>query len=176
MVSLQQSGAVVKATMPDATGKFTLAPVAPGTYDLVNVAPGRATAVVTDVVVSDETVTTLNTSAAAFAPGPSASATATGTVEPAENGSVRATQALEDGTQIEVAGGPVGGDGVYTLVLPVAAPTVAPWNGGGALAFQDDAGAAGQYTLEATSGTQTDTTGTLTFAAGATVTTPFTFP
>jgi hypothetical protein len=176
MVSLQQSGAVVKATMPDATGKFTLAPVAPGTYDLVIVAPGRATAVVTDVVVSDETVTTLNTSAAAFAPGPSASATATGTVEPAENGSVRATQALEDGTQIEVAGGPVGGDGVYTLVLPVAAPTVAPWNGGGALAFQDDAGAAGQYTLEATSGTQTDTTGTLTFAAGATVTTPFTFP
>ncbi|HZA96707.1 MAG TPA: DUF4382 domain-containing protein, partial [Burkholderiaceae bacterium] len=51
-VSLQQAGAVARATVPDSTGKFLLSPVPAGTYDLVIRASGRATAVVTGVPVT----------------------------------------------------------------------------------------------------------------------------
>ncbi|EER60710.1 putative lipoprotein, partial [Acidovorax delafieldii 2AN] len=56
-VSLQVNGTVVKATVPDSTGKFLLQPVAPGNYTLVMAAPGRTSAVVTGVPVAAETVT-----------------------------------------------------------------------------------------------------------------------
>jgi len=176
MISLQQDGDVVKATVPGVTGQFLLQPVAPGTYDLVVTAPGRVTSVVTGVVVTQDTVTPLNASAAALAPSTSASASAVGSVTPAEDGSVRATQALSSGKTIEVAGGPVSGDGSYAMTLPVAAPMVAAWTSGAALTFSADTTAAGKYTLEARSGDSTKTAGPLTFAAGSTVTTNFTFP
>jgi hypothetical protein len=176
IVSLQQDGEVVKSTMPLSTGQFMLQPVAPGSYDVVLTAPGRATSVVTGVVVTQDTVTTLNAASAALAPAASASATANGTVTPADNAGARATQTLTGGKKIEVAGTAVAGDGTYAMVLPVAAPMVAPWSSGAALAFSPDSGAAGKYVIEATSGEATKASALLTFAANATVTTNFTFP
>jgi len=52
-VSLQQAGVPVRATVPDATGRFVLYPVPSGNYDLVVSAEGRVTAVMTGVPISD---------------------------------------------------------------------------------------------------------------------------
>lgn len=59
-VSLQRDGRVVKRTSPDANGQFVLRPVQPGTYDLVVVSPGRATLVVTNVVIQVNELLALN--------------------------------------------------------------------------------------------------------------------
>lgn len=174
-VSLQQGGATVRSTVPDATGRFLLQPVDEGIYDLVVTAAGRATTVVTGIAVVGDAVVPVNTAANAFAPPTSATATASGTVEPAADAEVRVTQELSSGTTIEVAGGPAGESGAYAHVVPVAGPSVAAW-GGATLAFSTDTGAAGKYTLEAMSGEAVQTEGPKTFAAGATVTTNFTFP
>ncbi len=177
LVSLQQDGVVAKSTVPGATGQFMLQPVAPGTYDLVVTAPGRATSVVTGIVVTQDHVTTLNAPAAALAPGASASATANGTITPADDASARAKQALAVGRSIEVAGRAAAEDGAYTMVLPVAAPMVAPWSSGAALTFAADSGAAGKYTIEAKSARcDAGQHSPLTFAANATIATNFTFP
>jgi hypothetical protein len=126
--------------------------------------------------VTTDHVTTLNAPAAALAPSASASATANGTVTPADDASARATQALAGGRTIEVTSRAAAEDGTYTMVLPVAAPLVAPWSSGAALTFAADSGAAGKYTIEATSGAATKASDPLTFAANATITTNFTFP
>ena len=164
------------ARLPGATGQFMLQTVAPGTYDLVVTAPGRATSVVTGIVVTQDHVTTLNAPAAALAPSASASATANGTITPADDASARAKQALAVGKSIEVAARAAAEDGAYTMVLPVAAPMVALWSSGAALTFAADSAAAGKYTIEARSVEATQASGPLTFAANATITTNFTFP
>jgi hypothetical protein len=79
-VSLQQSGTVVRATAPGGTGTFLLQPVSPGTYDLVVAAPGQTTVVVTDVLVTSETVTPLNTASSPIAAASSPTGTASGKV------------------------------------------------------------------------------------------------
>jgi hypothetical protein len=56
-VSLQLAGVPVRATVPDATGRFVLYPVPAGTYDLVVSADGRVTAVMTGVPISDSSRT-----------------------------------------------------------------------------------------------------------------------
>jgi len=56
-VSLQQAGVPVRATVPDASGRFVLYPVPAGTYDLVVSADGRVTAVMTGVPISDSSRT-----------------------------------------------------------------------------------------------------------------------
>lgn len=59
-VSLQRDGRVIKRTSPDANGQFVLRPVQPGTYDLVVASPGRATMVVTGVVIQANELIALN--------------------------------------------------------------------------------------------------------------------
>lgn len=181
LVSVQQSGTVVKATTPDATGKFLLQPVAPGTYDLVITAPGRATDVVTGVTVTASTVTLLNASATPVTLGASLTAVAAGTVTtgatPIDAG-VRATQTLTSGNKIEIVSrGADSTTGVYSMTLPVASTMVAAYQAPqGALNFSADAGTAAKFGLEAISGTTVKTAGPLTLTAGATTTTNFTFP
>jgi hypothetical protein len=60
-VSVQAAGVVVKATPPDATGKFVLFPVPAGTYDLVVTSKDRATAILTGVPVVAKNGTTEKT-------------------------------------------------------------------------------------------------------------------
>ena len=100
MVSLQQSGLVVKATSPSSTGGFLLQPVSPGTYDLVITAPGLATLVVTDVVVASGLVTTVNSASTVFPLTASASGTAAGMITTGVlpvDGTVNVLQTLSGG-------------------------------------------------------------------------------
>ena len=166
---------VVKATAPDAAGNYVLNPVAPGTYNLVITSDGHATAVVTGVVVQSGLVTTIGSS---ISPPTSLVGAIGGVVIAAApiDASLVATQALTGGATIEVAftsANTVGG--AYALSLPVGAVSVAPYSTG-ALAFTGDAGTAGKYTINATSGTTTKSSSLLSLTAGATLTVGFTFP
>ncbi|MDO9197418.1 DUF4382 domain-containing protein [Rhodoferax sp.] len=190
-VSLQQGGVVIKATMPDSTGKFLLQPVAPGSYTLVLTTPGRTTAVVTNVAVAANTVTSVNASGTALNPPVSGSGTASGAVTgtaPVEDTRVRVLQpltpALTGGTptSVEVAGRFVdnltASNYTYAYPLVVNAPLVAPYAASpGLLVFTADTAVAGKYTLEASLTGYANKTAVLpTLTSGATVTTNFTFP
>lgn len=178
-VSVQQGGVVIKAGLPDSTGKFMLQPVVPGTYTLVLTAPGRATSVITNVTVASGTVTSVNASGTVLNPSASATGTLSGTAP--VNTLVRSMQTLSGGAVIEVAGRYVDGvSGAYSYVLPVGAPVVAPYVASpGALVFVADPSAAGKYTLRASLDSFADKTATpspSTLTSGATVVTNFTFP
>ncbi len=156
LVSVQQAGAVVRATSPDATGKFTLEPVAPGSYDLVVTAAGHVTGVLTGVAVADRTITILNASSSAFsftaAPTGSVGGTITTATAPVD-ASVDALQTLANGDVIDIATTNADSDtGIYALVLPASAPVVAPYAASASsVAFAPDAQAGVSYTIRATS-------------------------
>lgn len=147
-VSLQLNGTIVKATVPDSTGKFLLQPVAPGNYTLVMAASGRTSAVVTGVPVVAETVTPVASAASPIALAASASASATGTA-PADT-LVRALQSLA-GNTVEIDGQYVDSvTGAYAFSLPVNAPLVAAYAAAPApLVFAANTQAAARYTLRA---------------------------
>lgn len=176
-VSLQQSGVVVKTTAPDATGKFLLQPVAPGTYTMVVTGAGRTTVVVTGVVVAANTVTSLNASSTPLNPPASATASAIGV---ATTGSyVRATQTLTAGPTIQVAGRYVDDlTGGYAFTVPVAAPLVGAYAvAPNPLVLAADTAAAGKYTMAASLTGFADKLSVLaTLSAGMTATTNFVFP
>jgi len=180
-LSLQQGGVAVRATMPDGAGRFLLQPVEPGSYTLVVTAPGRTTLVVNGVTVSAATVSALNLSTAALSPPVSLTGVLAGTVTAAVtpiDANVRVLQALTGGPTIEVAARPVDSvTGAYSHRVPTAAPLVATFPTGAALlTFTPDAGAAGRYSLQATSAGAVKGAGPLTITPGSTVTTTFAFP
>lgn len=150
-VSLQQGGVPVKATVPQADGRFVLYPVPAGSYDLVIGAAGRVTAVMTGVPVVAGSYTTVNSTSFALLPAPSTTATVTGTVSPTA-ATVRALQILSGGPTVEVAWATVDADtGVFQATLPTQAPVKTTYvpNASSAYTFTPDASVAGQYTLEA---------------------------
>ena len=151
-VSLQFGGVPVKATVPDASGRFVLYPVPAGTYDLVGTAAGRGTAVMTAVPVTTTAITTVNSAALPIAPGNAATRTVTGTVAPA-SATLRATQALNGGPTIEVAWAGVDAtSGGFSLALPIGAPVKTGYVANpAALNFVADPTAAAKYTLQASS-------------------------
>jgi hypothetical protein len=163
-VSAQSGGVVAKATPPDASGKFVLYPVAPGTYDLVITSVGKATAVMTGVPVSDTTNTYVGSDTVRIALADSATGDATGDVTldtSAENtgATVRALQAVYSGPTVEVASMPVDASlGTFILTLPLGSPQVTTYGAYSAdptaIVFAPDSvepldTAAGKYTLEA---------------------------
>lgn len=177
MVSLQLGGTVVKATVPDATGRFLLQPVEPGNYTLVLTAPARTTAVVTGVPVVAETVTPIGTAASPIVLPASATASVAGTA-PVDT-LVRALQPLTAGVSVEVGGQFVNAaTGAYAFTLPVAAPFVAAYVPAPApLVFTADAAAAGKYVLRASLTGFAEKPAVLpTLAAGASASQNFTFP
>lgn len=176
-VSLQFNGTIVKATAPDATGRFLLQPVEPGNYTLVMTAPGRTTAVVTGVPVVAETVTPIGSAASPVALPASATATVAGAA-PVDT-LVRALQPLTAGMAVEVGGQYVNSvTGAYTFTLPVAPPLVAAYVPAPApLVFTADAAAAGKYVLRASLTGFAEKQAVLpTLAAGASASQNFTFP
>jgi transcription antitermination factor NusG len=177
VVSLQQQGEVVRATVPDATGRYLLQPVAPGTYTLVMSAPGHTTAVVTQVPVATDTVTPLGSAAQPVPLPVSPVATVQGTATVGTL--VRGMQPLTTGGAVEVAAQGVDGvTGAYAFTLPTSAPLVAPYAVAPApLVFTADAAAAGRYTLQARLAGFADKQAVLPpLTAGAVQTTSFTFP
>jgi hypothetical protein len=180
VISLQQAGRIVKSAVPDGNGAYMLSPVAPGNYPLVLSAPGRTTVVVSGVPIIESTLSPLGSSAVPLGAPASPTATLAGAVSTGSTpvvATVHALQALSDGSTVQVAGQPVAGSsGGYSLVVPTAAPLVAPYVPAGALVFSADTAAAARYTLAARSGTAQKTAGPLTLASGGTVTTAFSFP
>lgn len=162
-VSAQQGGVPVRATSPDADGKFVLAFLPDGTYTLVITSQGRATGVVTGVPVGTTAgVTRVNGTATAVILPVSAMRSVSGSVTttrtvggstttvPLTDASVAAMQTVAS-TKVEIASTAVDLDlGTYTMHLPAAAPVRAPYATSG-LRFTADAAAAGNYRLRATS-------------------------
>ncbi len=180
-LSLQQGGATVRSTVPDASGRFLLQPVAPGSYSLVLTAPARTTLVVNGVTVAADTVSILNLAGAALNPPVSPTATVAGTVTLAAtpiDAAVSALQALAGGPVIELAARPVdSASGGFSLQLPTAAPLVATYPSGAAtLTFTPDLSAAGTYSVQAVSGANAKTVGPITLAPGDTRTATFSLP
>jgi hypothetical protein len=151
-VSVQSGGVPVKATLPDASGRFVLYPVPVGTYDLVVAAPGRVTVVMTGVPVTSTAHTIVNTAAIPIAPAAAAVRAVTGTVTPS-SATVRALQAFGSGPTVEVTGAVVNsGSGAFDFSLPIEAPMKTAYAANATtLNFIADAAAAGKYTLQAAS-------------------------
>ncbi|MES3013018.1 MAG: DUF4382 domain-containing protein [Pseudomonadota bacterium] len=152
LVSVQQAGVPVKATAPDATGRFVLYPVPAGSYDLVVSAAGRVTATMTGVPVVATAPTTINSAALPIAPGATTLRTVTGTVTPA-TATARALQLYTGGPTVEVAWAPVDATtGAFGFSLPIGAPVKLAWVANpSTLAFLPDAAAGAKYNVETAS-------------------------
>jgi len=161
-VSAQQNGTVVRSTVPDATGKFVLAFLQPGSYDVVVTSEGRSTAVVSSVPVATATaaVTTVNGTTTAITPPASTMREITGTTSVASSGTatgtlvtdatVAARQTVGTST-VQIAQAPVNAElATYRFSLPTAAPVRAPYAATGPLAFTTETASAGKYTLVGT--------------------------
>ena len=179
-VSAQQDGEIVRATMPDASGKFVLSFLPEGTYTLVITSDGRATGVVSDVPAGTATsaVTSVNTATAPIVLPVSAMTTVSGTVtaaaSPLGDATVTALQAVA-GDPIEVAATPVDLElATYTLRLPTAAPVRAPFSSAG-LTFTAQTAVAGKYTLRASAPERVDLLRALDVANGAPATVNFAY-
>lgn len=151
-VSAQKDGTVVRATVPDASGAYSLSPIDARLqpYDLVVTLSGAATSVVAGVPVAASSTTdvppiTLSTSSSMGA--------VSGTVSPAAAlpASARALQAVGSVPKVEVAAANADGAGAYTLSLPKGAALLATYSAT-ALSFTSSGTAvtAGKYTIEAT--------------------------
>jgi hypothetical protein len=157
-VSAQSAGTIVRATNPDATGRFVLYPLPAGTYDVVISGLGRVPAVVTGVPASDNASTDLNTAANAIDPPSSTTHTASGTVNTGTtpvDARVTIVKRYTSGPDVVIAGAPADantGGLAYTLSTGAAvrAPFVAS---NGALTFSaDPAAPTGLYSIVVTSG------------------------
>ena len=161
-VSLQLDGSVVKATAPDASGRFVLYPVPVGTYALVVTSADRATAVMTGVPVVTTAHTFVSTQSLPIAPPARVAAlrTVSGSVIPT-TAEVRALQQVGATPQVEVAWAAVDSDsGAFTMQLPIEAPvSVAYVVNPVALPFVADNASAARYTIEAKAGTATKRVG-----------------
>ena len=153
-VSVQADGVPVKATVPDANGKFVLYPVPVGSYDLVVNAEGRVTAVMTGVPVDTVAYTNIGSSSVRIAPSlaPAGTRAVLGTVTP-PTASVRALQALTGGPQVEVSFAAVDAlTGAFAMDLPIDAPEKTAYVASPvSISFTADVAATGLYTVEASS-------------------------
>lgn len=142
-VLAEQNGVVVRGTVADSKGNFTLTPLpqssAGSNYDIVIAQNGFATGVIQSVPVSANAVTAISNSSAPISLPASADQTVSGTVTPATaNATIRALQTLGGGT-FEVtsvnANGDSGAysttlasspayDGVYSSTLPIVLAAV----------------------------------------------------
>ena len=156
-VSAQADGTVLRATPPDAAGRFVLYPVPVGNYDLVITSAGRVNAVMTGVPVSATNSTVIGSDAARIdTPVSLASHVASGTVTVRgsatdTDAAVRAMQSLNGGPTIET--GYSAADavtGVYRMTLPAGAPARLAYAAGATtFEFDNDDPVAGMYRLEA---------------------------
>ena len=151
-VSVQSAGVPVKATVPDANGKFVLYPVPVGSYDLVVSASGHVTAVMTGVPVTTTSFTNVNSAAVPIAPASATTRNVAGTVTPAA-ATVRALQTFSGGPTIEVAWAAVDATtGAFSFALPIEAPVKTAYVASPvSLSFVADSSAAGKYTVAASS-------------------------
>lgn len=152
VVSAQQDGVILKSTVPDATGAFTLSPLPQNTtgYVVVVTADGRTSAAISGVPVTSSAGTVVSISSAPIALTTSTMRTVSGKVTPVTaQGAVRATQTYASGPKVEIsykAADLTTGD--YTLSLPVSASLLGKF-GTLPIALTADTALAGKYAIEA---------------------------
>ncbi len=156
-VTAQQSGQVIKSTVPNADGTFTLSPLVQsataGNYDLVFTADNAATAVIRSVPATAQGTTTISTADAPVLLDLSTVRTVSGNVTPA-TAIVRALQTFPtEGPTVEIRSTNTATDtGSYSLSLPILGSKLGQFGTGELpilLTLRPDV--AGQYTLEASS-------------------------
>lgn len=172
-VSAQVDGVPVRATAPDANGRFELFPIRTGTYDLVVTSTGRVNAVMTAVPVTAAGATNVSSDTVRIDPPASAaSAVVSGTVTGGDlTRQVRAVQSLTSGTRMEV--GYVNPDattGAYSMRLPTAAPASVVYAASPpSITFTSDLPRAGAYRIEASATGYTTTFQDITLTTDTTV-------
>jgi hypothetical protein len=160
VVYAEQAGKVVKSTIPDSKGSFTLSPLqqssTAGNYDVVITADGAATALIQSVPVTAQAATPVSTSASPIGLAVSTTHTASGTITPATaEATIRASQTFSSGPTMEVRS--TSATGSYSLTLPIEAPSLGSF-GPLPITFTADGTIAGKYQMEASAdGFQTQT-------------------
>jgi hypothetical protein len=163
-VYAERNGVVVKATVADANGNFTLSPIeqssTAGPVDVVVVpgsANGRGTGIVRSVPVVAGGSTAISTTGSPMSLPTSAYRRVSGTVSPASaDATLRALQQVSGGT-FEIAATAAASDtGAYSFfaaapALPVAAPVIGTYQAALPIPLQPDGAAGGKYSVQATS-------------------------
>ncbi|MHA7683511.1 DUF4382 domain-containing protein [Cupriavidus sp. PET2-C1] len=163
-VFAERNGVVVKATLADANGNFTLSPIeqssTAGNVDVVIVPTstnGRGTGIVRSVPVVAGSSTAVATAAAPISLPISVFRTVSGVVSPASaQATIRALQLTGGGTFEIAATAAASNTGAYSLfpnqpALPAAAPVVGTYQTTLPIPLTADASAAGKYSIQATS-------------------------
>ena len=156
LVTAQLNGVVVKTTVPDATGAFTLSPLVQNSagYSVVVTADNYATDAVTGVPVVAQSTTVISTPAAPLTLSASAANSVSGTVLPVvAQAGLRATQTYGTTAPVTVTVKSTGANlstGAYSMSLPVSAAMLGSF-GTGTLPIQLSAQStsAGKYSAEA---------------------------
>lgn len=150
VVSAQVDGAVIKSTIPNANGEFSLSPLAAGTYTVVVTTDAHASDVISGVPVTASGDTAISTSATPLTMEASTSNTVSGKVTPADAGAlVAAKQTFASGTAVTIKyqnADVVTGD--YSMNLPIAAPRYAQF-GTLPITLTAEAALAGKYKVDA---------------------------
>ena len=168
VVSAQLNGIVIKSTVPDASGAFSLSPLAQTAtgagYTVVVTADGYATDLLTGVPVTAKTNTVVSTTGSPLALSTSTMNAVTGTVLPiTAQGAVRATQTYATATPVSVTVKYQGADlvtGAFGLSLPTAAAKLGAFGTGTLpIVLTSQTASAGIYGVEASAvGFTTQTT------------------
>lgn len=156
IVTAQLNGVVVKTTVPDATGAFTLSPLLQNStgYSVVVTADNYATDAVTGVPVVAQSTTVISTPAAPLILSVSAANSVSGTVLPvAAQAGLRATQTYGTTAPVIVTVKSTGADlstGAYYMSLPVSAAMLGAYGSGTLpIQFTAQSTSAGKYSAEA---------------------------
>ncbi len=152
MVTAQQNGVVIKASVPDATGKFSLSPINAGSYDVVVTANGRVSNIIGGVPVTAKNNTAVSTTGSPLILPVSTTANLTGTVLPASaEGEIKVSQTVAGGPTVLIASKVATfNTGAYAMVLPSAPPLAGKYGTGNLpIVLVGDLTAAGKYNVEA---------------------------
>ncbi len=178
VVSAQLNGVVVKSTVPDASGAFSLSPLAQTAvgsgYTVVVTANGFATDVVTGVPVTAKANTVVSTTGSPLPLSVSGMKDVTGTVLPiSAQGSVRAIQTYATPTPTSVTVKYQGADlvtGAYGMSLPTTAAMLGAYGTGTLpIVLATQTASAGIYSVEASATGFTTQTAPVNLTAGSVV-------
>jgi hypothetical protein len=152
LVTAQQNGVIVKTTVPDSAGKFTLSPISAGNYDVVVTADGRASNVIGGVPVVAKGSTAISTTGSPLILPVSTTANLSGTILPATaDGEIKASQSMAGGPTVVIASKVATfNTGAYAMVLSSAPPMSGKYGSGNLpIVLLGDLTAAGKYSIEA---------------------------
>lgn len=152
VISAQVDGAVVKTTIPSATGTFSLSPLEAGTYTVVVTSDAHASDVIADVPVTASGNTAISSSATPLTMQASAFNAVSGKVTPADaQALVAAKQTFASGKAVTIRyhnADVVTGN--YSMNLPVAAPRYGQYGTGTLpITLTAESALAGKYAVEA---------------------------